>query len=1748
MTTKIRKWWWVLVLVQFCVGCMGAQLDNDGSDVGADDGGFEDVAPDAGGVVIRPGAIDLRDQAKSVVEDAQKKAKTAEEIEEAEAAQKTKEAEEPQKADKLDGAKLPALSGKPMRLFPVELREVSKGWQVSIPCTDDSVEKTRYDRQARTRRSRRCEIDTNSARLSLEFEPSISYQLSSTPQGLLVSADFERRKYKLTIKAGLRTRDGGELQKDVESEFTVGKLSPTLEFIAQGRYMPREAWKEVTLSHRNVEAGELEVWHVPGRNMAFWMSGYAQKVKRRSGDLILSKQLQLKDTVDAQLTTTLPMRELLGSPEPGLYEIQVEASKKDGNDTRRDTKADVLRVVVTDMQLIAKRSNEEYAEEVDVWAVNSRTLKPIANAEVSAVLMSGTVAAKCRTNRAGYCRVRVETGHEDEKKSNVQARTPFALVVTHNQDATYLKYTELQTKLARGKTHGAPYKDDGAYKGFAYGDRDLYRPADVVHVAAMVRDKDLKSVGAGVPVDLVVVDSRAQIVARKTRETNAGGMVTLDHRLSDMAPTGQWRVRVEIGKREVATFKFGVEEFMPERLEVEATAASEHIGPQDPFNVDVHARYLFGASAVGSPVTMRCEQKEMPFQPPKHASYRYGVLASAQLGYDDDRDQRRMVTAKDAKIDADDNATLGCDFAANQAEMASTTRLRAEVGVSESGSGRTTHAIATGWRHPESYYIGVRSNRDKISRGKPVTIEGVVVDWDGELRTDIDTVDLSVIQLRRRWGYWYYRNRYKRQWIQVIEASRSVPVSDGKFSYTFTPQSYAYNYAVRLRSGGARTDLKLRRSWSSRWQYGRGGRTPGPKDANSLVLDSRGKVAINKAHKVRFESDVKGRALMTVETDEVLQSAWIDVEPGEVEWSFQVDAFAPNIYVSTMLLKDPHAESDESYLPERSFGALSIPMKRDKFTQKIDMRTPESIRPGRALEVKLDLGKGASGRYVTVAAVDQGILSLTDYKSPNPLDSLLRRRALGVRTYDTIGWALQLAKINPNSKTGGGGEQAQPKLSRVMPFKPVALWSGLRKVPKSGKLSVSFDVPLYQGELRVMAVASSDTQMGSAETRVKVRDPIVVQPTLPRFLIVGDQVDIPVFLSNTTADTQQIKVDIAANPMAEPGLIGNPTPADMIGILGDQTQTISVESGKSKMVLFKARALRSGGAAKVVVSATARSEDGEVLKSRAENIVPFRAAGPLERKVETMMVSTKHVDLAPILEGWEPSSEKTTFRLSTNPYGGAFDHLSELARYPYGCLEQTSSKLRPLLYMSDLISAVDPELVAKSKGIDKMVASGIKRILSMQTSSGGFGFWNGASEPHRWATPYATYLLMDAKKHGYAVPQERITHALDWIEGDVKRQQKNGYGHSNYYSNRYSPGFAYYVLALAGRANQGQIRKMIEAFPKEKEEVKGEEFEGLYLLKAALYLSGDRSYEADLKAFDVDLGEKYQRNHYSYYSTRRRNAMLLNVFVDIFGPDPSALGAVEQLGQLYSQTKNVGYLYSTQELGWALTALGKWYASDTGESVSGQIRANGQLVKSEHRKSKHNTDWGMVRASEYDALSLEVDKLPESPLYLIASSAGVRTEPNVEYGGHGLSVTREYLNEKGEAIDENIELGDLVYVRVRLKSTSHHTLRNIALVDRLPAGFEIENANLGSEIMPSWASNHRGWNTDHMNVRDDRLEAFGSIRYGRTVELVYAVRATLAGKFHAPSIEAEGMYDTKIWARATFDEIEITHKWDGLID
>ena len=1590
----------------------------------------------------------------------------------------------------------------------VQVREGSEAYYVSVTCHDDGLARPSWRRF-----SERCDANLATAVRAIRFEPDLNFRIAPSPLGFRIMGAFEQGTYELEIAAGLRTSAGAYLKEDFRQTLEIPELSPSLSIAADGRYLPRSAWDELTLHHRNLEEARLTIRHVPSSNMAFWLSGHNDAVDQRLGNQVVNEELLLPSRTDRELTTILDLQDLVGDPAPGIYQIEVV------NGRTRATS----RLQVTEMSLIAKRHEaapgQPWEEGIDVWAVGMESTEPIAGVTVQAIRPSGSRMARCRTNLVGHCRLELPA-------AGVDPAPPMAILATRGDDMAYLKFDDVRIEGGVQHVDGPAFLDDRSYRATLHGDRDLYRPGDDFHLLGALRDLDYRSAGEGIPVDLTITNPQGQVVVERSIDTDAHGTVSLTFRINAVAPTGRWRASLLVGETELETYRFHVEEFMPERLEVSVEPSAEEFVRGEEMGFEVEARYLFGASAQGSEVEINCRLVPIEAQVAAAGDYHYGPIAI---------DERRSIVdlgRATGVIGEDDLAEVKCPEPTEQ--IVGTMRVEANVAVSEGGSGRATHGSAEAIVHPSQWQIGLKADVDDLAAGDGFGLSGRIVDVDGSLVEDVEeTVTLEFYNIRRHFSWQRDhrgRSRYQKNYELILERVQDVEVEGG----TFTAQSVAadvhHAYLVRAQVGDARSDLRLQRrgmrwSWSSQSSG-----TPMPRRPTEVTIETPEVAPIDELTRVSFTSPFAGRALVTVESDRVVEMAWIDAQEGVNEWAFQADGEDPNVYVGVFVIRNPREVGGGAFAPERAFGAVSLPVDNARLETSVRIRTDEEVRPGDTMRIEVDTGLRGQSAVATVAAVDEGILQLTGYRTPDPLAVLWQERRLGVETFDTVGWATRLPPADASSRTGGGAGDFygdDDDSGRIMPFRPVALWSGPVEVGEDGRATVEFEVPNYRGRLRVMTAVFGDEQLGTAEADVLVRDPLTLQTTFPRQLTDEDEALVPVFLTNLTETEQEIDVEISAQPYDLPGyaLASDGSGLPVLEYVSDRKQTTTLAPGASTVLYFEVRAGRAGGAAALMVEA--RSDEHYSVD---EALIPFRPRGPVERRTEIVTLRDGWTDLSGHVDGWLPTTEETTIFASALPEPGAFDHLERLIRYPHGCAEQTLSTVRPMVFIPDLVEGLDPVHVNGSQGITSMVEAGIDRLLSMQTPSGGFAYWPGGRQPsHSWVTAHVLHFFMDAQSRGYSVPQGRIDSAARWLS----RQVSNGVGDA----------YQHYVLARAGEASPQMIRQAIERLP---DEPQGRAREQAYLLKAALYMTGDRSFATDLMNPRVDIDEQDGRDSgWGFYSHRRQRAMMLGIFIELFGRHEGATHLADAVTRDLVRGGRRGL--TTQEMAWALNGLGQWYDLENAEDVNIELHVNGELVEAQALTASHRA-WTVRGASEVDELSVHLDRGDyDGQLTVLLRSRGVRVEPTEESGGQGLRVDRSYLDARGRVIDgQSVAPGDVIYSRVRLRNTSGERLQQLALVDRIPAGLEIENPDLGAAELPSWASN--SWSSDHVNTRDDRVEVYGSLNRNQEVLLYVPLRATISGEYYAPPVEVEAMYDPEVWARDEAGEMSVGAPFTALVD
>ena len=1651
----------------------------------------------------------------------------------------------------LNGAKAPGVAiehvlkdDKVATIRGAQFVEGANGYYLEVACNDKAApagyRNAYFDGEYASGLSQRCQLSDESLQ-HIKFEPAVEKPyITSGRSGFRVFGNFKRGVYRVRIEAGARTIDGGLVTSRFARSYAITARKPQLGFAGTGRYLPRAAWSSLGIKHLNVEEANLIVRQIPPENLVFWLGNTGSDVAdERTSNVILKTTLPLRADPDVQVMSWQDVASMLPSTTKGVLELKVAASGV----------SSTARLLLTDLSLVAKKiavPDKPWLQTVKVWALDMKSNDLLDDVKVQLVRKSGKVVASCTTDEEDGCTLQVKAGDPDEAE-------PFALIAKNGDDLTYLRYQDLRADVTESSVSGLPYVQVVPYRAAMYADRGVYRPGETAHVVAIIRDGKDKAPQAGLPVDVKIYDPKTKIVKKQTIKTNAAGVVAIDHTLPNFADTGHWRVQITVADKVLSSYDVQVEEFVPERMKVTIAAQKSEALIGTPLTFDVGANYLFGGTAMDSGVELLCTVSPEQFTPEDNSDLTFGIPPRG-----------KPVSLGEARgqLDMKGQLSIACPSGNETTAFTQTMAVTARASVLEAGSGRATVKTATATVHPEKFYIGLKTKIPTVASGKPFTVEGMLVDWQGKPVLQNGKVDVQLEHLETDYGYSYDEDTgeasYDRNLRHVPEGKLTAAITGGKFSFEVTPGDADIGYVVKVKTGKAETHLVLDGVYPYEYysDYGDSDRvdqTPRPAKPTKLKLELPKKLEVGTAATVKVKAPYRGKLLWTIETDRVVKHEWADAAGGETSWSFTLDKFAPNVYVSAFLVKDPHLESKDAFLPDRAFGLGSVRVTPAAFTQEIKITAPKDVRSSSPLDVTLDLGPVTEPTFATVAVVDEGVLSLTNFPTPDPNAQLFSKRALGVETYETIGWTMLHQPQGASSKTGGGdegmgseGDGGALDKGRVQPTRPVALFSGVLQVPADGKLKVPFQLPSYRGQVRIMAVTAGATKVGRAEAQVTVKDPLVVQMTFPRFATHEDEIMMPVFLTNLSGGPLEIALEASSSQIAIPGIAakaGSPPP---VAFTKTKT-TIKLDHGRADTVVFQARVSLPIGAAKVKVVATAKGAFNGTLVDEIE--VPFLPNGPKDRAITKIQVQPGALDLTkqPALANWLPTSETTTFWLTSNPYGESFEHLKYLIHYPYGCIEQTTSSVRPLLYVGALAEQIDDKMAALK--LEDMVLSGIARIFSMQTPAGGFGYWPGATEPEDWATAYAAHFLLDAKAAGYAIPDDRLKDVLAWIDTRAAAYER-GLGkyakHAYLHYDGQVQAYFHYVLALAGKGKKARIERLIAEIPKTG--AKGEQLEDLYMLKAALYLAGNRRYETDLKTVDASPIIPERSNWWSFYSDRRRRGMQLSIFFDLFKNHPAGEPLAQRVAQsLVGQTSSY---YTTQELVWGVTGLGKWVNGQQAKGVAGgTLTADGATinVRSSTTKSNDRT-WMLHRASEYKTLTLDI---PQSAagMWLVVRSEGVRPNTLYKTGGNGMLVTRTFRNLEGEVVDpaaqDGIKLGEVLFVEVALRNASGTSIQNIALVDRLPAGFEIENARLGRGVQLEWAKPDDMWLVDFQNMRDDRVEAFGSLPPNTEKKVVYSVRAVTSGKFSIPPVEAEAMYDPTLWARGQGGMLVVGGPWTG---
>ncbi|RMH72010.1 MAG: hypothetical protein D6675_05360 [Gemmatimonadetes bacterium] len=1517
------------------------------------------------------------------------------------------------------------------------------------------------------------------ARPYIAIRPAVDFQIEERHTALKLSGQFEvGTPYTVTIRSGLIARDGAKLQSPFQQTVTLRQLEPSVGFEGDGIYLARSGNLNVGLSTVNINAVKLTIEKVYTNNLVYLTTD----VNLTSDYSWISINRMGKSLFSGEIPVAMVQNEEVITPVNLRQYLQEERTgifRLRVQDPKYYWRYKDKWVMITDLGILAKRASDDLI----VWVNSLETLDPVPQVTISVLSRNNQLLLSGRTNAEGFIQFQ-----------NVRAAfaefEPYLIIAEKDEDVSFVEFKR-EIDLTDFDASGDPVLLNG-YSAFVYPDRDIYRPGETAHLTTIVRGVNT-AVPPSFPVRLEVVAPDSRIVNEQRQQTGTTGMISFDVPLANFARTGQYTAKMMIGDtQEIGRATFNVEEFVPDRINVTVNTDREVYMIGDAVQIQVTGMNLFGPPAAGNRVKIEYRLTAKPYEPP--VQYR-------SFTYDNPDHSFSSIseTLVEDKLNAEGQLRTTLDIPPNL-KPAGMLQGTVSATVLEVG-GRGVTNVTQFDVHPYSAYVGLRRPEGYAELDKETTIDLIVLDQQGQPVAG-HTVSISISRI-----YWQSvlrqqsngRTRYVSEKQEHVVKQDQITSSGDIQHIRFTPHEYGqYRVEVTDPASGHRAAIAF---YAAGWGW----------SPWSMEHPDRLELDVEKEHyrvgetatiqvKAPFQ---QGKLLITVERDRILSSQVLDMPENTATLSIPVEAsFQPNVYVSATLIRS--TGNLEKYAPVRAFGVVPLQVDSREHQLDIDLNTPEVIKPHQTLSIDVSVhGNAGKPVQMTLAAVDEGICQLTGFRTPDPFGHFYGKKRLEVQTYDLYGLILPEVEgaevlLSPSGDAAYRKKRLNPV--SVQRIRPVALWSGMVLTDGAGNGKIKLAVPQFNGRLRLMAVAAVDQKFGSAEKQVIVRDPIVLTPTIPLFIASGDQFEIPVSLFNGTGKTGRFTVQLTATGAVD---------------ISQATQQITLEDQAEGVVRFPVTAGNQIGTVTVTLTASGNGNQTRVMED-----VPLRPSNPPITITGSGAVTggkTQTFDF-PQTVNFMPGTAEYKLTISPLPALELGPGLSYLLHYPHGCLEQTTSQVFPLLYFDAVARVVDPDLFQKNSA-DYYLNEGIKKLESMLLPSGQFMYWPGGSESHTWSSIYAAHFLVEARLNGYHVNERVYRQMLRGLR-DITLNT----GDTRWAINQTA--YACYVLAKAG-----QPEKSVMYYLKNNRlDQMGDE--GQYLLAGAFAVAGDQTSALELLPKTVRPPELNQRQTgENFYSPMRAKAIMLAVLADSQPDHASVPRLVEELSQTLRQQH--GWDYTTQDAAYSYLALGKVFHKQPSTDYRGSVRVGDTLYQTFGGKDT------FLAGQDWAQKTVTIQNEGPGTCYFYWQAFGVPLDAGIAEVDAGLRVRREYLTPAGSRADyQQFQSGDLIICKITLEALAEN-LDNVAVVDLLPAGFQIENPRLQSRQNIPWIDSKTQFETAHLDIRDDRMIIFGNLIRRQPKTFYYGLRGINPGTFTLPPITAEAMYNPATRSVASSGQITI---------
>ena len=1569
--------------------------------------------------------------------------------------------------------------------------------------------------------------------VSISEIPSLDFEIKDNEIRIFPPARQTGQKT-LTIEAGVKNILNYRMAQGGTFEVVFEQVAPSVRFVGKGNILPSTDGLILPFEAVNLKAVDIQIVKIYENNVLQFLQVNdfdGNEELRRVGKPLIKKMVSLENSGVNDLGKwnrfTLDLAQYI-STEPGaIYQVKISFKRQysvyncpegetqpespitdenwddQGNDEsawdsyeeyyynedydweQRDNpchssyytgnRAVTRNVIASDLGLMAKRGGDGNTV---IFVNDLKTTEPLTGVQIELYDFQQQVIGNASTGSDG--------------KAIISAKqTPYVLVAKNGAQRGFLKLQGGESLSLSNFDVGGEYVSNGL-KGLIYGERGVWRPGDSLYITFLLEDK-LKLIPAAHPVVMELQNPQGQVTQRLVRSSSENGFYKFATATASDAPTGNWTARVKVGGAQF-TQTVKIETVKPNRLKINLDFGKDKISAGDN-NVSGTLQVNWLAGSPGRNLKAEFEVLLTPAETKfaKYPEYTFddpskNIFSEAKSifeGYTND-DGRANINAS-VDVEGDPAGMLNAVF-------------RGKV-FEESGNFSVDRFSLP--FYPYTSFTGIRLPQGDKARGMLLTdtthrVDVVTLDADGN-GVSSNSVEMSITKLEWRW--WWDNSGDNANYMSATNttpiASGNIKTVDGKGSWTFKVKYPEWGrYLVRAKdlNSGHSTAKVVYIDWP-----GWAGRARNESQGAAMLSFSSDKPAYNIGEKANLTipgSD-NGRALISVENgSRVLDSYWLNTQKGDNKFSFDIKPeMTPNVFVSVTLLQ-PHAQTVND-LPIRMYGVIPLSVEDPQTHLNPVISMPDVLEPGEEVVIKISEQSKRKMTY-TVAMVDEGLLDLTRFKTPDAWSRFYAREALGVRTWDIYDAVMGAfgGKIERLLAIGGDMEmmaKSKEDDAKANRFKPVVKFLGPFTLD-GGTAEHKFIMPQYVGSVKTMVVAGYEGAYGKTDKATPVRKPLMVLATLPRVLGPEETLKLLVTLFSMEKNIRNVKVDVK---------VSGP-----VSLSGDGSRSVAMDK-EDMTVDFDLAVKSETGIAKIEVTATSGNYKAtDVIEIEIRNPNP-----PVTKVVDALLESNKNWSGTVTAVG-VAGTNVGSLEISSLPPINLGQRLRYLMQYPHGCIEQTTSSVFPQLYLDQVKALSDEERAV----IQRNVRAGIERLKLFVTSDGGFAYWPGNQDSDSWGSTYAGHFLLEADAKGYFVPNDMIKRWKKYQRAKSVEWRKN----KEYQSSELIQAYRLYTLALAGDADLASMNRL--------REMGNLPVVSAWMLAAAYVKAGQPEAAKTLIANLPFKVKPYQEMAYSYGSDDRDKAIILETML-LLNDRTRAFDLVKEISATLS---NSNTWLSTQAVAWCLKSVGMFAGNEKKGPLKFSYTYNGKNVPV-------STDLPMAQVPlPFNGMKggeLKIESQTQGTLFVRVITEGIPARGMEEAASNNMSIAVSYTDSDGNALDpSNLEQGQefIASVSITNPGSSVGAYKNLSLNQIFPSGWEINNLRL-DEAEERLSSDK----ATYQDIRDDRVYTYFDLGTGQRKTFKVMLTATYAGSYYLPAVSCEAMYDHGIYARTKGQVVEV---------